>query len=101
MDYTKCKTFVAFKHTKDKDTYWIEGGWEYSEESPLIFPYQTREEKARVQEVYNSYVKNWGLKNVEAIIFKNAGLEPIKLDKITSDTVEPKTRKKRENKSDN
>ena len=102
MDHTKCKTFIAFKHTtKDKDTYWIEGGWEYSEESPLIFPYTTKAEKDRVTEVYNSYIKNWGLKNVEAILFTNAGPAKLKIDKIEEPAPEPKVRKKRENKSNN
>ena len=93
MDHTKCKTFIAFRHVEDKDTFWIDDGWVYSTECPALFPYQTKEEKERVHDVFNSYITSWKLKQVEAVIFKNSGIESIKIDKILEETV-PKKRKK-------
>lgn len=101
MDYTKCKEFIAFSHVTDKHRYWIDGGWLYSDDCPGLFQYHTPEDKKIVKDVYNSYVNNWKLKDVEASIFKFDKMITIKIDKIIEDNNEllplppKKTRKKR------
>ena len=91
MDYTKGKLFVAFRH-KNKDTYWINGGYEYETDSPMTFSYTTKEDKEIVAEVYKSMVENWDLKDVEAVILKVDGV-------VNFDIISKKKRKKNEDNS--
>lgn len=96
MDYTKCKTFIAFRHIdpSNKSTYWIECGWKFSESTPGLFPYQTKEDKDQANELLNSYINNWGLKEVEGVIFKFDSIIGFKKDKIKESSTEKKVRKK-------
>lgn len=70
MDYTKTKTFIGIKHVKDGHTYWIKEGWTYEEENPGLFPYDTKEQKKFVEELLESYSKNWKLKGITSVVFK-------------------------------
>lgn len=98
MDFTKCKTFIAFRHTdpSNKSTYWVEQGWEYSESTPGLFPFQSKEDKANATELINRYMTHWGLKNVEGVILKVDSIADLKIDKIEKEpSKEKKTRKKK------
>lgn len=45
MDHTKTQTFIAFVNKTKRDKYWIDGNYFYDEDSPKIYPYETREQK--------------------------------------------------------
>lgn len=45
MDFTKTKTFIAFIHKSKKNSYWIDGNDIFNEDSPKIYPYDSKEEK--------------------------------------------------------
>lgn len=91
MDYTKCKEFIAFSHVIDKDRYWINQGWLYSDDCPGLFCYHTSEDKKIVRDVYESYINSWKLKDVEATVFKMERVEKFKIDKIKIDKAKGKT----------
>ena len=99
MDHTKCKTFIAFRHTdpSTKSTYWIEQGWEYSEDTPGLFPYQSKADKDHATEMINRYTNNWMLNNVEGIILKVEGIASLKIDKIEKEADKPKRTRKKKN----
>lgn len=111
MDYTKCREFIAFSHIVDKDRYWINQGWLYSDDCPGLFCYHTSEDKKTAKDVYESYINNWKLKGVEAVVLKIDKIEKFKIDKIKidsdkskskeiSDNSEKKVRKPRKNKNE-
>lgn len=81
MDYTKNKTFACFKHTQDKNTYWINGGWMFDQETPGLFPYDTREDKKIVEDVANSIATHWEVKNLELVILKVVSSSDVKIPK--------------------
>jgi hypothetical protein len=105
MDYTKTKTFIAFRHVADKNRYWVEYGWVFSEESPSLYPYDTKDQKKIADEVLDSYINNWGLKDVETVIVTVGASKSIsdrkkkEVVKTSKDVVavpEKKTRKKKD-----
>lgn len=69
MDHTKCKVFIGFRHTEDKHTYWINSAWTYDQEIPGLFPYNSKEDKAIVEDVANSLQGNWKIKDLEMVTF--------------------------------
>ena len=80
-DHTKKTTFAAFVNIDKSDKYWIEGHWEYSEDTPGLFRFNTKEEKQRVQEVAQSYLDNWGVKGLELVVFEVKSRHEVKLKK--------------------
>lgn len=78
MDYTKSGTFAAFKHTEDKNTYWINCGWYYDQEVPGLFPYDTKENKTIVNDVAKNISEHWNLKNIQLVTLKVTGIINIK-----------------------
>jgi GTPase Era involved in 16S rRNA processing len=77
MDHTKCKSFIAFRHTIDGNTYWVNQGWTYEDTTPGLFPYGTKAEKDNANEIHESMVNNWKLKSVEMVIFNVSGSEKL------------------------
>lgn len=59
MDYTKRKKFIAFINVdKNKNKYWIDHGFPWSEECPSLFPFETEEERKLAIEIGES-ISTW------------------------------------------
>jgi len=54
MDYCKNRQFLAFINKDGKDKYWVDGGFPWSEVSPTLHPYDTKEEKLLAREIGES-----------------------------------------------
>lgn len=87
MDYTKKTTFAAFVNINKGDKYWVDGHFEYGTDTPTIFRFNTKEEKAIAQEVAQSYLDNWGFTEVELVVLEVKSRHPIKLKKRTEEEI--------------
>lgn len=94
MDYTKKNTFAAFVNIHKGDKYWVDGHFEYGQDCPTIFRFNTKEEKDIAQEVAQSYLDNWGFSEVELVILEVKSRHPIKLKKRTEAEIEEARKKK-------
>ena len=54
MDYCKNRQFLAFINKDGKDKYWVDGGFPWSDVSPTLHPYDTKEEKLLAREIGES-----------------------------------------------
>lgn len=70
MDHTKTNTFAGFVNIEKNNKFWVDGGFMYCEDTPSLFKFNTKEEKAIVQNVAQSYIDNWGFEAVELVIFE-------------------------------
>jgi len=82
-DHTKKTTFAAFVNIDKSDKYWIDGHWEFSDDCPSLFKFNTKEEKKLVQDVAQSYLDNWGCKALELVVFEVKSRHEVKLQKRT------------------
>lgn len=80
-DHTKKTTFAAFVNIDKGDKYWIDGHWEFSDDTPSLFKFNTKEEKKIVQDVAQSYLDNWGCKSLELVVFELKSRHEVKLKK--------------------
>lgn len=83
MDHTKTTIFAGFKHTEDRNTYWLNCGWYYDTEIPGLFPYETKEQKQNVKEVSKSISEHWNLKNLQLVTLKVTGIQEIVAEEET------------------
>lgn len=88
MDHTKKNTFAAFVNVHKGDKFWVDGHYEFSQENPTLFRFNTKEEKAIAQEVAQSYLDNWGFEAVELVIFEVKSRHSINLKKRTKEEIE-------------
>lgn len=88
MDYTKKNTFAAFVNVHKGDKFWVDGHFEFSQENPTLFRFNTKEEKAIAQEVAQSYLDNWGFEAVELVIFEVKSRHSINLKKRTQEEID-------------
>lgn len=82
-DHTKKTTFAGFVNVDKSNKYWMEGHFEYGEDAPTLFRFNTKEEKAIVQEVAQSYLDNWGCDALELVIFEAKARHVVTLKKRT------------------
>lgn len=88
MDHTKKTTFAAFVNVHKGDKFWVDGHYEFSQDNPTLFRFNTKEEKAIAQDVAQSYLDNWGFEAVELVIFEAKSRHSINLKKRTQAEIE-------------
>lgn len=88
MDHTKKTTFVGFVNVDKNDKYWVDGHFEFGQDSPTLFRFNTKEEKEIVKDIAQGYLDNWNFKEVEMVVFEAKSRHPIKLKKRTEEEKE-------------
>jgi preprotein translocase subunit SecF len=101
MDHTKQTTFAGFVNVEKHNKYWVDGHFEFSEDCPTLFRFNTKEEKARVQDVAQSYLDNWGFEAVELVIFEVKSRHLVTLKKRTESEKENARLKAQKESDDN
>lgn len=95
MDHTKKTTFAAFTNSTSTDKFWVNGHFEFDTDSPTLFRYNTKEEKAVVKEVAQSYLDHWNMKNIELVVFEMTSRQVVKLTKRSEEEIEAERLKNR------
>lgn len=70
MNYTETKHFAAFVNIEGKNKFWVNQHWQWDEDCPGLFQYDSREDKKRVEEVAQSYIDHWGMDKIELVVFE-------------------------------
>ena len=74
MDHTKkSKTFIAFINKDKKDKYWIHGNYTMDEDTPKVYPYDTKEEKEIALEIGKRFGVWDETSDIEAVLLKVIG----------------------------
>lgn len=89
MDHTKKTIFAGFVNNSKGSKYWVDGHFEYSEDVPTLFRFNTKEEKTIVQEVAQSYLDNWGMDSIELVIFEVKTRHQVMLQKRSPEESQP------------
>lgn len=82
MDHTQTKHFAAFINIEGKNKFWVNQHWQWDEDSPALFQYDSREDKKRVEEVAQSYINHWDMDKIELVIFEVKSRKEMDLIKI-------------------
>lgn len=93
MDHTKKTTFAAFVNIHKGDKFWVDGHYEFSQDAPTLFRFNTKEEKNIAQEVAQSYLDNWGFEAVELVVFEVKSRHLVNLKKRTEAQIEEARKK--------
>ena len=88
MDHTKKTTFVGFVNVDKSDKYWVDGHFEFGQDAPTLFRFNTKEEKEIVKDIAQGYLDNWNFKEVEMVVFEAKSRHPVKLKKRTEEEKE-------------
>lgn len=79
MDYTKkTKTFIAFINKDKKDKFWMYGNYCFDEETPKVYPYETKEDKKAALEIGKRFGVWSETSDIEAVVLKVMG-EPFSI----------------------
>jgi hypothetical protein len=73
MDYTKTSTFIAFVNKDGKNRYWCHGNYVYDEDTPKIYPYETKEDKKNAIEIGQRFGVWDETGDIEALVLKVSG----------------------------
>ena len=79
MDYTKkTKTFIAFVNKDGKDRWWLHGNYCFDEETPKIYPYDTKQDKEDAIEIGKRFGVWDETSDIEGLVLKVIG-EPFSI----------------------
>jgi len=74
----KTKTFIAFINKDGKDKWWLHGNYCFDEETPKIYPYETKQEKSDAIEI-GKRLGVWSeTSDIEGVLLKVVG-EPFSI----------------------
>lgn len=74
----KTKTFIAFINKDGKDKWWLHGNYCFDEETPKVYPYETKQDKLDALEIGKRFGVWDETSDIEGVILKVVG-EPFSI----------------------